>query len=106
MRHNAIIAKREGFQPRRYCSAEHKQFFFGEQAAGCFEDQLPLSSGQYRYMPIDGPGHQYLINALATSGPQRCYYVSEGERRHFIVLNIASDGVLLVHAHAHTPYEA
>lgn len=99
-----MIANREGPQARMYCAAEHKQFFFAEQPAGCFEDQLPLSSGQYRYMPLDGPGHHHLIKALASSGPQRCYYVSE-RRHYFMVLNAAS-GVLLVHAHTHTPYEA
>jgi len=106
MRHNAMTANREGFQPLTYCAAEHKQFFFEEQAAGCFEGQPPLSSGQYKYMPLNGPGHQYLIKALASSGPQRCFYVSEGRRHYFMVLSTASDGVLLVHAHTHTPYEA
>ena len=101
-----MIANREGPPARMYCAEEHKEFFFEEQATGCFEDQLPLSSGQYRYMPVDGPGHHHLIKALASSGPQRCYYISEGRRHYFIVLNTASDGVLLVHAHTHTPYEA
>jgi len=101
-----MIANREGHQARMYCAAEHKQFFFGEEPAGCFEDHLPFSSGQYRYMPLDGPGYHYLIKALASSGPQRCHYVSEGRRHYFMVLNAASDGVLLVHAHTHTPYEA
>ena len=101
-----MATNREGFQPRTYCAAEQKQFFFEEQVAGCFEDQLPLSSGQYKYMPLKGLGHQYLIKALASSGPQRCFYVNEGRRHHFMVLSTASDGVLLVHAHPHTPYEA
>jgi len=52
-----------GFQPRWYCAAEYNQYFFGEQAAGCFEHRLLLSSGQHWYLPIDGPGPQYLINA-------------------------------------------
>jgi len=101
-----MIAGREDPQSLTYCAAEHKQFFFREQPAGCFEDQLPFSSGQYPYMPLDGPGHNALIKALASSGPQRCYYISGGERHHFVVLNTASDGVLLIHAHTHTPYQA
>jgi hypothetical protein len=101
-----MIATRESLQARMYCAAELKQFFFGEQPAGCFEDQFPLSSGQYRYKPLDGPGHHRLIKALSSSGPQRCYYLSEGRRHYFMVLSTASDGVLLVHAHTHTPYEA
>ena len=80
---------------------EHKQFFFEEHAVGYFEDQLPSSPGHYRYMPFRGPGHLHLVKALATSGPQRCYYVIERKRHYFIVLNTASDGILLVHAHTH-----
>ena len=89
-----------GTQPLVYCAAEQKQFFFGEQPVGCFEDQLPFSSGEYRYVPLDGSAHHYFIKALA-SGPQRCYYLSEGKPHYFIVLNTASEGILLVHAHTY-----
>jgi hypothetical protein len=84
-----------------YPGSEHKRFFFEEHAVGCFEDQLPSSPGQYRYMPSEGPGHLRLVEALASSGSQRCYYVIEGKKHYFIVLNKPSHGVLLVHAHSH-----
>lgn|SRR5262245_22570771 len=76
-----------------------QKFFFEEHAVGCFEDQLPSSPGRYRYLPFDGPGHLHLVKAVASSGPQRCYYLTEGKRHYFIVLNAASEGFLLVHAH-------
>ena len=84
---------------RMHSGSGHKEFFFEEHAAGYFEDQLPSSPGQYRYMPFRGPGHLRLVEALASSGSQRCYYVIEGEKHYFIVLKNPSHGVLLVHAH-------
>jgi len=82
-----------------HSGSEHKEFFFEEHAVGYFEDQLPSSPGQYRYMPFRGPAHLRLVEALASSGSQRCYYVIEGEKRYFTVLRTPSHGVLLVHAH-------
>jgi hypothetical protein len=79
---------------------ERKEFFFEEQAVGYFEDQLPSSPGQYRYMPLPGPGHLRLVDALASSGSQHCYYMNEGKKHYFIVLKASSQGNLLVHAHA------
>ena len=82
-----------------HSGSEHKEFFFEEHAVGYFEDQLPSSPGQYRYMPFRGPGHLRLVEAFASSGSQRCYYVIEGEKRYFTVLKTPSHGVLLVHPH-------
>ena len=82
-----------------HSGSEHKEFFFEEHAIGFFEDQLPSSPGEYRYMPSGGSGHFRLMEALASSGSQRCYYVIEGEKRYFTVLKTPCHGVLLVHAH-------
>jgi len=76
--------------------SEHNEFFFEEHPVGYFEDQLPSSPGQYRYMPYRGWGHLRLGQALVSSGSQRCYYVIEGKARYFTVLTIASYGVLQV----------
>lgn len=81
------------------CATEHYKFFFEEDVVGCFADQIPSSPGQFRYSPLNGPGYLHLINALASSGPQRCYCVIEGRRHYFIVLNTAGDQFLLIHAH-------
>ena len=82
-----------------HSGSESKEFFFEEQAVGYFEDQLPSTPGQYRYVPFRGFGHLRLVEALA-SGSQRCYYVNEGKKHYFIVLKASSHGILLVHAHA------
>ena len=79
--------------------SEPKEFFFEEQTAGYFEDQLPSAPGQYRYIPFPGPGHLRLVEALASSGSQHCYYMKEGKKHYFIVLRASSHGILLVHAH-------
>jgi hypothetical protein len=84
-----------------HSGSEDKQFFFEEQPAGYFEDELPSSPGEYRYMPLRGPGHLRLVEALASSGSQRCYYLVEGKKQYFIVLKALSDGMVLVHAHPH-----
>jgi hypothetical protein len=81
-----------------HSGSEHKEFFFEDHAVGYFEDQLPSSPGEYRYMPFRGP-HLRLVEALASSGSQRCYYMIEGKKQYFIVLKTPSHGVLLVHAH-------
>jgi len=75
---------------------EHQRFFLGTELAGYFEDQLPTSPGMYRYIPFRGPGHLRLIQALASSGPQRCYYVVEGEPHYFIAKRVSSLHVLQV----------
>jgi hypothetical protein len=75
------------------CS-EDTQFFFGEDSVGYFEDQLPSSPGEYRYMPFRGVGHFRLVQALASSGSQRCYYLTAGEKHHFTVARISSLHVL------------
>ncbi|HTM38452.1 MAG TPA: hypothetical protein VL156_16995 [Terriglobales bacterium] len=85
--------------------SEHKQFFFEEQPVGYFEDELPSSPGEYRYLPLRGPGHLRWIEALASSGSQRCYYMIEGKKQYFIVLKAPSHGVVLVHAHTHVRIE-
>ena len=77
---------------------ERCQFFLGTEAVGYFEDQLPSSPGLYRYMPYRGPGHLRLVQALASTGPQRCYYIVEGEPRYFIAERISSLHVLQVSA--------
>jgi hypothetical protein len=76
--------------------SEHNEFFFEEHAVGYFEDHCPFSPGQYPYMPFRGLGHFRLVQALASSGSQRCYYVTEGEKHYFTILSIASYGVLQV----------
>jgi len=86
--------------------SEHKQFFFEEQPVGYFEDELPSSPGEYRYMPFRGPGHPRLVEALASSGSQHCYYMMEGKKHYFIVLKAPSHGIVLVHAHPHVPAKA
>jgi hypothetical protein len=35
-------------------------------------------------MPFRGPGHLRLGQALASTGPQRCYYFVEDEAHYFI----------------------
>jgi hypothetical protein len=84
-----------------HSGSEQNQFFFEDHAVGYFEDQLPSSPGEYRYMPFRGPGHFRLVEALASSGSQRCYYLIEGKKQYFIVLKTSNHGVLLVHAHTH-----
>ena len=69
---------------------EHDDFFFEEQVVGYFEDHCPSGSGQYRYMPFRGLGHLRLAQALFSSGSQRCYFLTEGEKRYFNVLSMAS----------------
>ena len=78
--------------------AERNRFFLGTEVVGYFEDQLPSSPGLYRYMPFRGLGHLRLVQALASSGPQHCYYVAEGEPRYFVVQRIPSLHVLQVSA--------
>jgi len=70
------------------------EFFFEEYPVGNFEDPPPPLPGQYRYMPLRGPGHYRLGQALASSGPQRCYYLAAGEKRFFTVARIPSLHVL------------
>jgi hypothetical protein len=76
--------------------SENKEFFFEECSVGYFEDQPPHLPGQYRYMPFRGPGHYRLGQALASSGPQRCYYLAAGEKHFFTVERIPSLHVLEV----------
>jgi hypothetical protein len=64
---------------------ENKKFFFGEQAAGYFQADLPSSSGDYPYMPFRGPGHYKLTGKVASSGSAQCYYLIGNEKRHFSV---------------------
>jgi len=97
-----MITNEEYTQPA--CTSEHKQFFFEEHAVGCFEDQLPSSPGQYRYISLRGPGHLRLIERLASTGAQRCHYVLEGEKHYFIVIKAPRQDILLVHAH--TPIQS
>ena len=74
-------------------SPENVQFFFGNEVVGYFEEQPPLSAGQYRYMPFRGPGHFRLVQELR-KGPQYCHYVADGETRYFTVERIPSMWVL------------
>jgi hypothetical protein len=76
--------------------AERNRFFLGTEVAGYFEDQLPSSPGLYRYMPFRGPGHLRLVQALASTGPQRCYYIIEGVPHYFIAERLSSLHVLQV----------
>ena len=78
--------------------AEHNRFFLGTEVVGYFEDQLPSCPGLYRYMPFCGPGHLRLVQALASTGPQRCYYIVEGEPHYFIAERVSSLHVLQVSA--------
>ena len=77
---------------------EHKEFLLGAEVIGYFEDQLPSSPGLYRYTPYRGPGHLRLVQALASTGPQRCYYILKGEPHYFIAERISSLHVLEVSA--------
>jgi hypothetical protein len=77
-------------------SPEKIRFFFGNEVVGYFEDQLPLSPGQYHYMPFRGPGHFRLVQELARKGPQYCHYVVDGEARYFTVERIPTLHVLEV----------
>jgi hypothetical protein len=71
-----------------------RTFFFKDREAGCFEDdELPSKPGEYRYMPYRSAGHYELIGALR-SGPQRCHYLSDGQKRFFLVLRWIKYGVL------------
>jgi hypothetical protein len=49
-------------------------------------------------MPFRGLVHLRLVQALASSGPQHCYYIAEGEPRYFVVERIPSLHVLQVSA--------
>jgi hypothetical protein len=51
--------------------SQHVEFLFGELVVGYFEDQLPSSPGQYRYMLFRGAGS--------------CHYVVGGEKHYFII---------------------
>ena len=72
------------------------EFFFGEDSVGYFESQPLSSPGKYRYMPFRGLGHFRLVQALASSGSQRCYYLAAGEKHYFTVERIPSLHVLEV----------
>jgi len=76
--------------------SECKEFFFEEFVVGHFEHHTPCSPGQYRYMPFRGLAHFRLVQALTSSGSQRCYYVVEGEKRYFTVVTLPSYGILQV----------
>jgi hypothetical protein len=67
---------------------EKVRFFLGNEVVGYFEDQPPLSAGQYPYMPFRGPGHLRLVQELARKGPQYCHCVVNGETRYFTVERI------------------
>ena len=71
-------------------AAERNRFFLGDQVVGYFEAQMPSSPGLYRYMPFRGSGHLRLVQALASIGPQRCYYTAEDKTHYFIVERIPS----------------
>jgi hypothetical protein len=75
---------------------DRNRFFLGTEVAGYFEEQLPSAQGLYRYMPFRGPGHLRLVQALASTGPQRCYYIAEGEAHYFIAERVPSLHVLQV----------
>jgi hypothetical protein len=75
---------------------ERNQFFLGTEVVGYFEDQLSSSPGLYRDMPFRGPGHLRLVQALASTGPQRCDYIAEGEAHYFIAERVPSLHVLQV----------
>jgi len=77
---------------------ERNGFFLGTQVVGYFEERLPSSPGFYRYMPFRGPGHFQLAQALVSIGPQRCYYIAEGEPHYFIAERIQNPNVLQVSA--------
>jgi hypothetical protein len=76
--------------------AERNRFFFETQVVGYFEEQPPSSPGLYRYMPLRGAGHLRLLQALASRGPQYCYYIAEGEIHHFIVERVPNVHILQV----------
>jgi hypothetical protein len=78
--------------------AERNRFFLGTEVVGYFEDQLPSRPGLYQYMPFRGPGHLRLVQALASAGPQRCYYLVEGEPHYFIAERVSSLHILQVSA--------
>jgi hypothetical protein len=82
------------FQPMAQVS-EHVEFFFEELVVGYFENRLPSSPGQYRYMPFRGQGHFRLMECLS-SGPARCHYVIDGERHYFVVERAPSLHVLQI----------
>ena len=75
---------------------ERNRFFLATEVVGYFEDQLPSSPGLYQYMPFRGPGHFHLEQALASRGPQRCYYLVEGKAHYFIVERIPKPHTLKV----------
>ncbi|HET7209789.1 MAG TPA: hypothetical protein VFI95_24670 [Terriglobales bacterium] len=47
-------------------------------------------------MPYRGHGHYRLGEALK-AGPQRCYYIVEGEKRYFTVLSVANHRLQISH---------
>ena len=74
---------------------EAKTFFFEGNAVGYFrEEELPTIPGHYRYVPYRGPGHYKLGVALGSLGPQRCHYLTAGERRDFTVRSVVAYGLL------------
>lgn len=75
---------------------ENIQFLFGHDVVGHFEDDPPLSAGEYRYMPFRGSGHYRLAQELRRTGPQYCYYIDNGETRYFTVVRIPRLHVLEV----------
>jgi hypothetical protein len=73
------------------------EFFFGEDSVRYFEGQLPSSPGEHRYMPFRGLGHLRLVQALASSGSQRCHYLASGDKHYFTVERIPGRHVLEVY---------
>lgn len=67
----------------------NSEFFFEDAVVGYFENELPSAPGRFEYIPYRGYGHYRLGQALE-SGPQRCYYIVEGEKRYFTVLSAAN----------------
>jgi hypothetical protein len=71
-----------------------RTLLFKDREAGYFKvDELPSKPGEYRYMPYRSAGHYELIEALRSGEPQRCHYLSDGQKRFFLVLRWVKYGV-------------
>lgn len=75
---------------------KNSELFFEQAVVGYFQNELPSEPGRFEYMPYRGHGHYRLGEALK-AGPQRCYYIVEGEKRYFTVLSVANHRLQISH---------
>ena len=66
---------------------------FDGMPVGYFEE-MPRSSGLYRYIPYRGSGHFDMWECHHSGGSPRCFYDTDTERVSFVVRDGPEYGVL------------